>query len=346
MIFQKYSFVSLLFILAFILPAWAGEGHDAWETDFDHSLALAQKSGKDLLVDFSGSDWCGWCKRLDGEVFSKDAFIKEATKKFVLVVLDFPRNKPAPNPERNQELMKKYGVQSFPTVFLMDNTGKPYARTGYMEGGPDPYLAHLDGLKTTYGKINEKIEKVKSRKGKEMAGALSSLFDYLENLGEEKYDFNQHFSVAFPDLGDVVSRAFEFDPNNESGMKRKAALFLLDAGMVDDKLRKAMNDLDPENGEGLLEKLLMAELSGKDPRDAEQAKEVVRLVEEFTRDKSIHDKEMSAWVHFMAGYACYTGLKNSEKARVYFQAVLKVQPSGSRWSDNARKFLDKIKAEG
>ncbi len=125
---------------------------DGWLTDFDEAKAAAGKESKHLLVDFSGSDWCGWCIKLDEEVFRKPEFA-DAKKDFVLCVLDFP-NKPenkAKIPEaqqaRNRDLMKEYGVQGFPSVLLFDEKGALYGRTGYRAGGPVPYLAYLAELK-------------------------------------------------------------------------------------------------------------------------------------------------------------------------------------------------------
>ena len=64
-----------------------------WLTDFEAAKAQATEEGKDLLVDFSGSDWCYWCKKLDGEVFSKPGFMDTASSDFVFVKIDFPRDK-------------------------------------------------------------------------------------------------------------------------------------------------------------------------------------------------------------------------------------------------------------
>lgn len=126
---------------------------DAWRTDFDAAKEAAAKAGRHLLVDFSGSDWCGWCIRLDDEVFSKPEFVAGATNDFVLCILDFPQKPenrakiPEAVQKRNQELMKQHGVRGFPTVLLFDDKGALYSRTGYREGGPAPYLAHLADLK-------------------------------------------------------------------------------------------------------------------------------------------------------------------------------------------------------
>jgi thiol-disulfide isomerase/thioredoxin len=117
----------------------------AWMTDFAAAQKKAAAEGKDLFINFTGSDWCGWCKRLDKEVFSKPLFIYEAQKHFVFVYLDFPRNKPQSDTlkAQNEKLAQRYEAQGFPTIILATADGSPYGRTGYEEGGP---LAYLQGL--------------------------------------------------------------------------------------------------------------------------------------------------------------------------------------------------------
>ena len=145
--------------------AWAAES-DVWiKNDLAAAQAKAKELKKDVLVDFSGSDWCGWCIKLDQEVFSKPEFLDAATKDFVLCVLDFP-NKPenkAKIPENlqkiNQELMGKYGVQGFPTVLLMTADGAIIGKTGYQPGGPAAYLEHLKEIKAQQSKLTDGLAK-------------------------------------------------------------------------------------------------------------------------------------------------------------------------------------------
>ena len=120
-------------------------GGPKWETDWEVAKARAEKEDKKILVNFSGSDWCGWCKRLDREVFRTDEFKAFADKDLVLLVLDFPKYKDQdPTVRRqNQKLMHKYGVQGFPTVLVVNHSGKLVHSTGYMRGGPKPYIDHL-----------------------------------------------------------------------------------------------------------------------------------------------------------------------------------------------------------
>jgi protein disulfide-isomerase len=119
-----------------------------WLTEFSHAKQLAATNKVQILADFSGSDWCGWCIKLDKEVFSTQAFKDYARTNLVLLLVDFPQRKDqAPKQiEQNKAMAKKYGVQGFPTVILMDPTGKELARTGYEPGGAVKYVEHLKTL--------------------------------------------------------------------------------------------------------------------------------------------------------------------------------------------------------
>lgn len=140
---------SLLFPLLLCTPL-AAQNSDGWYDDFDLASTAAKAQGKDLLVDFTGSDWCGWCIKLHKEVFVRDKFLIPAKEKFVLVALDYPRSEEAkakvPNPERNNELRKTYKVRGYPTVLLMTADGEVYGNTGYRKGGAESYIQYLDTL--------------------------------------------------------------------------------------------------------------------------------------------------------------------------------------------------------
>jgi len=101
-----------------------------------------------MLLDFTGSDWCGWCIKLKKEVFTKAAFKKYADAELVLVELDFPRNKPQSQEikEQNEALAKKYGIRGFPTIVLLSPEGELVGKTGYRRGGAEAYVKHLEEL--------------------------------------------------------------------------------------------------------------------------------------------------------------------------------------------------------
>lgn len=118
-----------------------------WTDDFDAAKARAAAENKFILADFSGSDWCGWCKKLDREVFARPEFLESATNKFVLLMVDSPSDKSLLSEKaakQNPGLVEKYGVSGFPTVLLLDAGGKVVLKTGYRAGGPVKYLEHLE----------------------------------------------------------------------------------------------------------------------------------------------------------------------------------------------------------
>lgn len=133
----------LLAFLLFPLGLFAAEG---WPTDLEVAKRQAAAEKKDILVLFTGSDWCAWSQRLDREVFETATF--GAQGRFVLVQADFPQAKEL-SPSlvtRNRELKEAWGVTGFPTVILANAAGEPYARTGYKPGGPEQYLRVLEFL--------------------------------------------------------------------------------------------------------------------------------------------------------------------------------------------------------
>lgn len=124
----------------------AGAG---WLTDFEAAKKTAAERNLPILMDFSGSDWCGWCIRLNKEVFATDVFKRFAEKNLVLFLADFPESKPQDPKEiaQNRILDEKYGVSGrVPTVLLVDAKGRVLATTGYQEGGADAYIKHLQAL--------------------------------------------------------------------------------------------------------------------------------------------------------------------------------------------------------
>lgn len=131
----------MMMLLAFGARAEAA----GWETDFAQASKTAKKSGKYMLVDFSGSDWCGWCQKLEAEVFSKPEFKSYAKKNLVGVLVDFPQSKYQSEEQkaRNKQLSAQYAVEGYPTVLILSPSGKLVATTGYQEGGAISYVNYL-----------------------------------------------------------------------------------------------------------------------------------------------------------------------------------------------------------
>src|SRR5690606_6961120 len=129
------------FAASLLIPAAAQES--SWLTDFEAAKAAAKKDQKLILADFTGSDWCGWCIKLKEEVFSQPEFQKWADKNVILLELDFPRKTelPADLKEQNNELKKRFGIRGFPTILFLDAEGNQVGKSGYIKGGPKPWIA-------------------------------------------------------------------------------------------------------------------------------------------------------------------------------------------------------------
>lgn len=129
--------LALTAVLMLAHPTLAKE--TVWNTSWEKAAEQAKKTQKPILINFTGSDWCGWCIKLDKEVFDTDAFRNWAAKKVVLLKIDFPRKKPLPAKQQaqNDKLAEKYAVQGFPTIIFASADGKPLSEFGYEEGGPE-----------------------------------------------------------------------------------------------------------------------------------------------------------------------------------------------------------------
>jgi len=130
------------------LPGNAGVDGKTWLVSFDQAKRLSRETGRPILTDFTGSDWCIWCIRLDDEVFAKPAFQAWAEKHVVLLKLDFPESTPIdPAVERqNRTLASAYGIEGFPTVLFLDGNGELLERSGYVRGGPSAWIASAEEL--------------------------------------------------------------------------------------------------------------------------------------------------------------------------------------------------------
>lgn len=121
-----------------------------WLTDVPKAEAQAKDENKLVLMDFTGSDWCGWCKKLDADTFSKPEFSDYAQKNLVLVQLDYPAHKQQSDELKtaNAALAKKYNIQGYPTLIALKPDGTVlWTQVGYLEGGPQALIDQLDAAK-------------------------------------------------------------------------------------------------------------------------------------------------------------------------------------------------------
>lgn len=118
-----------------------------WGEDFAAAQKAAAAGDKYILLAFSGSDWCGWCVKMDRDIYSDKKFVRSAKKDFELVLIDSPRDQDILSPlakQQNPGLLRKYGIRGFPCSILVHPDGTEAKRFGgYQRGGPEAFLQAL-----------------------------------------------------------------------------------------------------------------------------------------------------------------------------------------------------------
>ena len=146
----------ILITLLLVIGSYAVEAQElVWNNNLNKAMEISKKTKKPLMLFFTGSDWCGWCIRLQTEVFKKPEFAAWAKDNVVLVEVDFPRRTAlsAELTAQNNELQQFFAVQGYPTVWFVNASkvdGKTnfdkLGSTGYLAGGPANWLNVANGF--------------------------------------------------------------------------------------------------------------------------------------------------------------------------------------------------------
>ena len=162
---QLIAFLSILATLTLFQASYA-EGNLAkeiqWHTNFDKAAALSQSLEKPMVLFFTGSDWCSWCKKLEKEALNTKEFANATADKFIFLKLDFPRSAqidPALKAQ-NKRLQEQYQVRGFPTIVLLNAQQKPIGLTGYRAGGGSNYASHLLKMVQNHSAYREKMRRL------------------------------------------------------------------------------------------------------------------------------------------------------------------------------------------
>ncbi len=118
--YKKKDMKNIILVIFLIISLTTFSQEVTWLDNYEEAAKISKKTNKPILANFTGSDWCGWCKVLDKQVFSTDEFKSWATENVVLLVLDFPRKKKLPQEMliQNYSLQKAFGVRGYPTIML------------------------------------------------------------------------------------------------------------------------------------------------------------------------------------------------------------------------------------
>ncbi len=143
---MKRLLLGILFLCAGMSSVgYAQQG--IWITDAKAAFESARAQNKPLLIYFTGSDWCIWCKRLDSQILNKPEFW-EAAKGWVLLKADFPKFSSQPElvKKHNQSLLQIYSVQGFPTLVFTDGNGNELGRHGYTNVPASVFITELKSI--------------------------------------------------------------------------------------------------------------------------------------------------------------------------------------------------------
>ena len=147
---KPYRLITFAVAASVFLCGQFAKAQSDWLDDYKKAQEEAKAGNKFLLLDFTGSDWCGWCKKFDKEVLLQPEFKDFARDNLVIVELDFPRGKPQ-TPElkkQNRELAQQYEIVGFPTIVVLSADGQKLWRyDGYFPDGPTAFIAQLQKLR-------------------------------------------------------------------------------------------------------------------------------------------------------------------------------------------------------
>ena len=269
--------------LVALAPAWAAE----WMTDLEAAKAKAAAENKAVLVDFTGSDWCGWCIRLRKQVLDTPAFEQYAKDKFVFMEVDVPRN-PKFDKElraRNEKLCDQYGVDGFPTILVLTPQGD-------VVGGFSGYKSSVAAAAKSLDEALEVAALIKKADTQQGAEQLATLVQAYKAIPAE-----MRSSAA-----DLSARIVALDPQDTSGLRHQQAVegqraefqrtlaavaFKADAIA---KIDKALETAYPENKPGMMQvKFQIMLMSAESVEDVNAAAAVGR--EAMALDSSVTPAE-------------------------------------------------------
>lgn len=266
--FKKTLWTVLL--LATLVPAWAAE----WMTDLEAAKAKAAVENKAVLIDFTGSDWCGWCIRLRKQVLDTPAFETYAKDKFVLMEVDVPQNPKFDQKllQRNRQICDQYCISGFPTILVITPKGD-------VVGGFCGYVASTaEAAKSLDVALTNAalLAKAETQQGSEQVATLTKAYN---NIPEEV----QENAAA------LRQRIISLDSDDSSGMKRlqrvkdqRDALHrevsnAQTAAEAITIVEKALLTAEPENKAGMLQiKFQLMFMSAQTVDDIKAAAEVMR----------------------------------------------------------------------
>tara|TARA_R110000850_G_scaffold114630_2_gene229517 strand:- start:323 stop:1012 length:690 start_codon:yes stop_codon:yes gene_type:complete len=178
-----FAAVLILFPLSSTASEVATSGAEVgkWTMDYEAAAALAKEKKLPMLLNFTGSDWCGWCKLMDKAVYAEDDWKTYAADKLVLVTIDFPQDSsivPKKFLKQNEELKSKFEVRGYPSYVILDSDGE--TKLGQLGAGqgktPSSFIEEVEGVtRLSQSSIDAKVAELGEPKGSEYLKAIKSV---------------------------------------------------------------------------------------------------------------------------------------------------------------------------
>lgn len=195
------------------LLASSAPAADGWLVSFQAAKEQAAKEGKDILIEFTGSDWCPPCKALKSAVLDSDVFKEKAPEKFILLKVDNPRDKSMQTEEEKEQYPKmsaEFKVTGVPTIILADAQGRPYTKmVGYGGQKADEYVANLTSKEGDRKKRDEALAKADKASGADRAKLLDEALACVDS------------ELAIAQYRGLVDEIVKLDADNKAGLKEK-----------------------------------------------------------------------------------------------------------------------------
>ncbi|MGS2724677.1 thioredoxin family protein [Porticoccus sp. GXU_MW_L64] len=312
---------------------------EPWITNMDQAQKTAAAEGKDIFVYFTGSDWCGWCIKLDEEVLSKPAFVDYAKENLVLVELDFPNDEELISEEQlehNEEWQETFQPKGFPTIYLTDANAKSYAVTGYKSGGPENYIANLKAMREGKQAIAKLQAQIANASGLERARLLDQLLDtdgaIIEDRegkvteitelakGKDADLYNKYNAILLGQKINSDMRAIGRDVSGDEKLEKVLAVF--------NKYSHLKQGPDLET--------LLAKL-GDSFIGADQGKDGVAFMDSVITDTTFSDSMRQSAALFKGIINANTTGGTQEASLKYFDAAIAMDPDSSQ-GQRAKSF--------
>jgi len=245
-------------------------------------------------------------------VWEKEEFTGKAVDSYILVSLDFPNGEEAkaavPNPERNQELSEKYGIEGFPTVLLMTAQGEVFGKSGYTGSTPEEYLADVLEQQTKGKEALAKIKaiEVEFASAEDKMPIVKKAIQQLKDLGD---------GIGGETLAGIVRKGLTLDREDKAGIKIDALSALLASGQANHMEVEAAAKADPANEHGLLEVVTANKL--KSLKELSDLEDFLVATEALFATGKVHDKEVVRECYVAAAFFCKQYLEKPEGAKTW-----------------------------